>query len=725
VSEKGVDEEYVSNLSVTSMISQETLRLQDAATREERVPMARIATVVEKEMTTWRCIKAFRPAVLQAIILSCACIMEGFDLVLITGFLTNAAFRRKFQCPDAPDGALCVIPAAWESALVVGPTVGQMLGVLISGWMVERFGYKKTFMASLIALSGFIFIVFFAVSLPMFLVGLLLCGLPWGVFQTLTTNYASDVCPTPIRAYITAWSNVCWIIGQCLGAVVQRAMIKNQTILSISLPLGLQWVFPVPIFIFALWAQESPWWLVRHGRNEEARKALSKLVAMKHAPQGYTIDGQLAMIQLTNADELRETDGAGTGYLDCFKGANRRRTEISVATWIIQNACGSALMQWSPYFFQRAGMAPEQAWNFVIVQVSTPFCLLRAPLTLILYALGLIGTAVSWVLLNHFGRRTIELGGLCGLTLVLTICGTVAILPISTVTMGWAEGSLLLVYTLVYGCTIGPVTYALVSELSSTRTKSKTINIARMGYNAFGVFNCIITPYQLNETAWNWGGKTAWFWVAFCVICLIYAYFRIPEPRGRTYAEMDWLFTEGISARKFRSTVVPKFGDDNEIPTAKEGGLFAGPTPLATPALEKAIQLGDPSYLKTVDGAADVQSDRGAVAETGAIERVDTATAAQKHESITNIQTAHSQREADQQDQDLQTPRGAGGPEVVHRNTPQGLTPSNTARYPPIESDDDDDEMRPVSPRPTVIESIETGTRKKGWGWNPFARKEQ
>ncbi len=359
------------NNATTGQQIDDALRAQDALEREERVPLARIATVVEKEMTAWRCVKAFRPAVLQAIILSCACIMEGFDLVLITGFLTNPVFRKKFSCPDANIlGEVCEIPASWQSALVVGPTVGQMLGVLISGWMVERFGYKKTFMGSLVALSVFIFIVYFAQSLAMFLVGLLFCGLPWGVFQTLTTNYASDVCPTPIRAYVTAWSNVCWIIGQCLGAVVQRALINNYTMLSVQIPLGLQWVFPVPIFIFALWAQESPWWLVRKGRYEEARHSLSKLVAHNHTPEGYTVDGHLAMIQLTNADELKDTNGSGTGYLDCFKGVNRRRTEISTFTWVIQNASGSALMQWSPYFFQRAGMPPEQAWNFVIVQVN-------------------------------------------------------------------------------------------------------------------------------------------------------------------------------------------------------------------------------------------------------------------------------------------------------------------------------------------------------------------
>ncbi|OBT88648.1 hypothetical protein VE02_04026 [Pseudogymnoascus sp. 03VT05] len=542
----------------STAIAPETLRAQDAAEREERVPLARQATAVEKEMSTWTCVRAFWPAVLQAIILSCACIMEGFDLVLITGFLTNPVFRRRYQCPDASlDGKVCEIPASWQSAIVIGPTVGQMAGVLLSGWLVERFGYKRTFMASLVALSAFIFIVFFAGSLTTFLVGLLLCGLPWGVFQTLTTNYASDVCPTPIRAYVTAWSNVCWIIGQCLGAVTQRALVNNMTMLSIQIPLGLQWVFPLPIFIFSLWAQESPWWLVRKGRTDEARKVLTKLVSQSRAPEGYSIDGHLAMIQLTNADELRETNGTGTGYIDCFLGVNRRRTEISTFTWVIQNASGSALMQWSPYFFQRAGMAPEQTWNFVIVQ----------------YALGLVGTAVSWCLLGRFGRRTIELWGLFLLTFVLTICGIIATIGLSAKLTGWLSGSLLLLYTLVYGCTIGPVTYALVSELSSTRTKSKTINIARMGYNAFGVFNCVVTPYQLNPTALNWGMKTAWFWVVFCALCFVYAFFRIPEPRGRTYAEMDWLFAEGISARKFASTVVPRFGDEMEVGEAASSSV--------------------------------------------------------------------------------------------------------------------------------------------------------
>lgn len=80
-----------------------------------------------------------------------------------------------------------------------------------------------------------------------------------------------------------------------------------------------------------------------------------------------------------------------------------------------------------------------------------------------------------------------------------------------------------------------------------------------MGYLSFGVFNSIITPFQLNATAWNWGAKAAWFWGASCFLCCIYVYFRVPELKGRTFGEIDWLFANGISARNFAKTVVPLY----------------------------------------------------------------------------------------------------------------------------------------------------------------------
>jgi SP family general alpha glucoside:H+ symporter-like MFS transporter len=42
---------------------------------------------------------------------------------------------------------------------------------------------------------------------------------------------------------------------------------------------------------------------------------------------------------------------------------------------------------------------------------------------------------------------------------------------------------------------------------------------------------------------------------------VIYTYFRVPEPAGRSFAELDLLFERGISARKFSSTEVDVFNE--------------------------------------------------------------------------------------------------------------------------------------------------------------------
>lgn len=103
--------------------------------------------------------------------------MEGFDIVLINSLMALPAFQRRFGEPSADGGYQ--ISAAWQSGLSNGALVGEVLGLLLIGYIVERVGYKKTMIGSLVLLTGFIFIVFFAQNLPMLLVGEILMGIPW------------------------------------------------------------------------------------------------------------------------------------------------------------------------------------------------------------------------------------------------------------------------------------------------------------------------------------------------------------------------------------------------------------------------------------------------------------------------------------------------------------------------------------------------------------------
>jgi SP family general alpha glucoside:H+ symporter-like MFS transporter len=122
---------------------------------------------------------------------------------------------------------------------------------------------------------------------------------------------------------------------------------------------------------------------------------------------------------------------------------------------------------------------------------------------------------------------------------------------------------MLLVYTFFYDISVGPVCYSLVSEIPTTRLRIKTVVLARNLYNCFSIVNGVIIPYMLNVDAWNWRGKAGFFWGGLALLCCVWAYFRVPEPRGRTYAEMDALFEQKVSARKFASTQVNIFHEES------------------------------------------------------------------------------------------------------------------------------------------------------------------
>jgi SP family general alpha glucoside:H+ symporter-like MFS transporter len=106
------------------------------------------------------------------------------------------------------------------------------------------------------------------------------------------------------------------------------------------MPYILQWAWPVPLFLVAFFAPESPWHLVRVGKVEEATRTLKRLARPGHLSD-LQVDQQIALIKHTN--EKEKLAAAKTSYLECFKGTNLRRTEIACMTFAIQPLCGQGI----------------------------------------------------------------------------------------------------------------------------------------------------------------------------------------------------------------------------------------------------------------------------------------------------------------------------------------------------------------------------------------------
>ena len=62
----------------------------------------------------------------------------------------------------------------------------------------------------------------------------------------------------------------------------------------------------------------------------------------------------------------------------------------------------------------------------------------------------------------------------------------------------------------------------------------------------------VAIPYMINPAEANMQGKLGFFFGGLAGVCLIWAFFRVPETKGRTYEELDLLFDKGVPARKFK-----------------------------------------------------------------------------------------------------------------------------------------------------------------------------
>lgn len=95
----------------------------------------------------------------------------------------------------------------------------------------------------------------------------------------------------------------------------------------------------------------------------------------------------------------------------------------------------------------------------------------------------------------------------------------------------YAQAGIVLVNALIRFSTIGPVCYAIISEISAVTLRSKTLSLARTSYYLVQLVCNTINPYMINPTEGNWKGKAAFFWAGTCGFMLVWAFSRLPETK--------------------------------------------------------------------------------------------------------------------------------------------------------------------------------------------------
>ena len=497
------------------------------------------ATNAEHDLTIREALKIYKPAVLWALVFQACVIMEGYDTNLLSNFFAYPSFLIKYGewvgITDAtPVGYQ--LTAEWQAGLSQGGGAGSIIGCLLAGILVSKYGSRKVVMGALIALSLAVFVVFFAPNLRTLVVGEILCGFPWGILATTAPAYASEVLPTCLRTYMTSFTNMCFILGQLVSAGVLKGLSTREDQWGYRIPFALQWVWPCFLLPLVYFAPESPYYLVRMNRMEDAEASLNRL----KSPKATGVDVKDTLATIIYTDNLEQQLSIGTSYFDCFKGDELRRTEIACLCFAGQIFSGITFAYNSSYFFSQVGLGTDATYSLALGGTGLAF----------------VGCLVNWFgLMPYFGRRTIYVWGMGAMCSILLLIGVLNIWT-SNPSIAMAQAVLTLGWTFVFQLSAGQLGWALPAEIGSTRLRQKTICLARDSSNITGVIGGVLQQFMMNPLAWNLKGYTGFVWGTTALGMFIWSYFRLPETKMRTFHELDILFAKKVPARKFASTVV-------------------------------------------------------------------------------------------------------------------------------------------------------------------------
>jgi SP family general alpha glucoside:H+ symporter-like MFS transporter len=462
----------------------------------------------------------------------------GYGSLVIPSFYGVPHFVDKYGV--MVDGQMD-IASDWKFALLVGTPAGQIIGGLLSGWPSEKWGRKKVMFACNVAIIAFVGMQLFSGSLGMLCAANILLGCIWGAALTQSVTYASEISPLELRAVLTAFTNMAFVVGQLLADGLATSFEKRSDDWSYKGPLAFQWLFCLALLVGIPFAPESPWYLVRIGKPEKAKESLRRL-----SWDGVN-DLDIVVDNIFKTDQLEREYQETSTYIDCFRGTNLRRTEICALSYLCQTLCGNPLTSYTVYFLQVAGLGVQESFIMGVGNM----------------ALGVFAYCVTIVALCYWGRRSIFCSGLWAMGIILLIIGVLNCAPNYNDDKGyaWGQASLLAVWSFCYQLTVGPLAFVIISEISSTKLRSRTIALSSSAQAFAAILASLAMPYMFERDTADMKGKVGFVFGATCLLCALWAFFRLPETSGRTYDEINCMFEMSVPARKFKAYNVPQLSD--------------------------------------------------------------------------------------------------------------------------------------------------------------------
>lgn len=361
----------------------------------------------EESLTIYQTIRLYWRSILWVIYGLALVFGYGIDGNVAANLLAMPRFRVDYGQELKSGGVISyIVPADWLSLFTGISQLCAIIGALGAGWLADRIGRRYTALLSCaISIGGVAAQYASHGSLGVLAAGKAINGLPTGMWLVIGPLYASEIAPLQLRAVLIAMTNIVSLSGVLLFTGVVYQVGASTTAASYKIPLACQWIVPGLILLTGLFWPESPVWLVRMGRTDDAAKSIRRLYGND---QGK-IDGEalLAQIQESIAREQKTSFDQGS-YLECFKKGHLQNTLVCMFVYACQFLSGVVLVQgYQAYMYELLGYSAHDALLLGLLNI----------------ALQWIANVGSWFLIPIVGSRRLLVWGQLLAAITLFIIG--------------------------------------------------------------------------------------------------------------------------------------------------------------------------------------------------------------------------------------------------------------------------------------------------------------
>ncbi len=415
----------------------------------------------------------------------------GFDFAVISGALPF--LKEQFG-----------LDAYWEGFATGSLALGAIVGCLIGGTLSENFGRKKGLLtaASIFAVSSLVMAT--SGSIPWFIMARFFAGIGVGMASMLSPMYIAEIAPASVRGRMVAINQLTIVIGILITNLVNYALRNNG-------PDAWRWMFglgAVPSILFfvgVLWIPESPRWLMKMGRKNEAELVLQKIGGTSYAAG------------LIKSIDNSFSSGTKVRFSALFSKAVLPAVVIGIGLAVLQQFCGiNVVFNYTTSIFESIGASKDNQ-------------LLQ---TVFIGMVNLFFTLLAIALVDKLGRKPLMLVGLAGLAILYVVISL--LIGARSPHVSW----FLLAAIGLYASSLAPVVWVLIAEIfpNKVRALATTVAVISLWLAYF------ILTFSFPVLFEKFKDKTFYIYAVICVIGFLFVKFKVKETKGSTLEEMDTLY---------------------------------------------------------------------------------------------------------------------------------------------------------------------------------------